>query len=190
FTIDPITQGFQEYEKNLNSTQTIMANTGKSVKIVGQYLGDLNHYSDQTIYNFGQMADSIGKFTAAGVNLPNATDAIKGMANSAALSGSSVDQLNTAMYQMSQALSTGTIRLMDWNSLANAGMGGKNIREALMATNKTLGDHGAAMEAAIQDQGSFRDSLQAGWLNAETFTKTMKVMAGQTNKAGKTVAFS
>lgn len=190
FTIDPITQGFQEYEKNLNSTQTIMANTGKSVKVVGQYLGDLNHYSDQTIYNFGQMADSIGKFTAAGVNLPNATDAIKGMANSAALSGSSVEQLNTAMYQMSQALSTGTIRLMDWNSLANAGMGGKNIREALMATNRTLGDNGAAMDDAIEHFGSFRDSLQAGWLDSETFTKTMKVMAGQTNKAGKTVAFS
>lgn len=189
-TVGPILDGFHEYETNLNSIQTIMANTGKNVQVVNKYLQQLNAYSDQTIFNFGQMADSIGKFTAAGVNLPNAVDAIKGLANTAALSGSNVQQLNTAMYQMSQALSTGTIRLMDWNSLANAGMGGSNIREALMATNRTLGDHGKAMDAAIASSGDFRSSLQAGWLSAETFTKTMKVMAGTTNKAGKTVAFS
>jgi tape measure domain-containing protein len=190
FAITPITDGFHEYETNLNSIQTIMANTGKSVKIVNTYLNQLNHYSDQTIYSFTQMAESIGKFTAAGVPLKESVSSIKGLANTAALSGSNVQQLNTAMYQMSQALSTGTIRLMDWNSLANAGMGGSNIREALMATNRTLGDNGKAMEDAIKSAGSFRDSLQAGWLNAETFNKTMKVMAGVTLKSGKTVAFS
>lgn len=178
-TIDPLVQGFQEYSTNLNSIQTIMANTGKKVGVVNTYLQDLNHYSDQTIYSFSQMASAIGKFTAAGVKIKAATSSIKGMANTAALSGSSVDQLNTAMYQMSQALSTGTIRLMDWNSLANAGMGGSNIRKALMATNKTLDDHGAAMTEAIAKAGSFRDSLQAGWLSADTFNKTMKIMAGQ-----------
>lgn len=190
FTLDPITSGFAEYEKNLNSTQTIMANTGASVKTTGKYLNDLNRYSDQTIYNFGQMADSIGKFTAAGVNLPDATSSIKGMANSAALAGSDTNQLNTAMYQMSQALSAGTIKLMDWNSLANAGMGGENMRNSLMATAKTLGDHGKLMDESITKFGSFRDSLQAGWLSADVFNKSMKVMAGTTNKAGKTVAFS
>lgn len=190
FTIDPILAGFHEYETNLNSIQTIMANTGKSVKIVNSYLAQLNHYSDQTIYSFSQMAEAIGKFTSAGVGLDQATSAIKGMANTAALSGSNVQQLNTAMYQMSQALSTGTIRLMDWNSLANAGMGGENIREALMATNRTLGDNGKAMDEAIKSAGSFRDSLAAGWLSAQTFTKTMTVMAGNTLKSGKTVAFT
>lgn len=189
-TLDPIMQGFHEYETNLNSIQTIMANTGKSVGVVNKYLNDLNHYSDQTIYSFSQMADSIGKFTAAGVPLKAATSSIKGMANMAALSGSNVQQLNTAMYQMSQALSTGTIRLMDWNSLANAGMGGSNIRKALMATTRTLGDHGKAMDASIKKNGSFRDSLKTGWLTADTFNKTMKVMAGQTDKTGKTIAFT
>jgi tape measure domain-containing protein len=182
-TLDPLLQGFQEYETNLNSIQTIMANTGKSVQVVNSYLKELNEYSDLTIYSFSQMAENIGRFTAAGVELRDATDAIKGLANTAALSGSNVQQLNTAMYQMSQALSTGTIRLMDWNSLANAGMGGENIREALMATTETLKDNGAAMKEAIDTAGSFRDSLQYGWLTAETFTKTMKVMAGTTLKA-------
>jgi hypothetical protein len=190
FTVGPIIDGFHEYQTNLNSIQTIMANTGKKVGVVNKYLNQLNHYSDQTIYNFSQMADSIGKFTAAGVPLKEATSSIKGMANMAALSGSNVQQLNTAMYQMSQALSTGTIRLMDWNSLANAGMGGSNIRKALMATNRTLGDHGKAMDDAIKKAGSFRDSLQAGWLTADTFNKTMKVMAGRTTAGGKSIAYT
>ena len=185
-TIDPISAGFQEYETNLKSVQTIMANTGESVKTVGVYLNDLNHYSDQTIYNFSQMADSIGKFTAAGVKLPQATDAIKGMANTAALSGANAMQLNSAMYQMSQALASGTIKLMDWNSLVNANMGGQNIQNALKATAQTAEKSAAAMAAAMEKHGgSFRDSLTEGWLTSDVFTKTMRVMAGQTIETAK-----
>ena len=189
-TLDPLIAGFKEYETNLNSIQTIMANTGAKIPEVGKYLDELNAYSDRTIYSFSEMASAIGKFTAAGVELAPATSAIKGLANAAALSGSNVQQLNTAMYQMSQALGTGVIRLMDWNSLANAGMGGENIRNALMATNRTLGDNGAAMDAAIAQYGDFRTSLTAGWLTTKTFTKTMKVFAGTTNEAGDTVAYT
>lgn len=189
-TIDPLLQGFQEYELNLKSIQTVMANTGLSVEKVGKYMDELNAYSDQTIYNFSQMAQNIGRFTAAGVDVRSATDAIKGMANAAALAGADTNQLNSAMYQMSQALSSGVIRLMDWNSLVNANMGGKNIQEALMATAKTMDDSGAAMEAAMEKSGNFRDSLAEGWLEADIYTKTMKVMAGQVNEAGDTVAFT
>jgi tape measure domain-containing protein len=190
-TIDPIMDGFREYQTNLNSIQTIMANTGEKVNTVNKYLEELNHYSDQTIYNFSQMAQSIGRFTAAGVKLPQATVAIKGMANAAALSGADANQLNSAMYQMSQALASGTIKLMDWNSLVNANMGGKNIQQALMSTAKSMGPVGDAMDAAIKKNGTFRDSLTEGWLTADVFTKTMKVMAGQTDKAtGATTAFT
>ena len=187
-TISPVLSGFREYEKLLTSTQTILANTGKEfenfsrperIQIVGNALDELNHYADQTVYNFGQMADNIGRFTAAGVGLQDSVSAIKGLSNAAALSGSTTEQLNTAMYQVSQALSTGTIKLMDWNSLANAGLGGSNIREALMATARTIGDHGKAMDAAIKKNGNFRDSLRDGWLEAGVFNKTMKVFAGQ-----------
>lgn len=187
FTLDPITSGFREYEKLLTSTQTIVANTGVNLKTASKYLNELNHYSDQTVYNFGQMADNIGRFTAAGVKLPAAVTAIKGLANTAALAGASTEQLNTAMYQMSQALATGRITLMDWNSLANAGMGGTNIQEAFKATARTMG---VSVDAMIAKNGSFRESLQEGWLSADVFNKTMKVMAGTTNEAGKTVAFT
>jgi tape measure domain-containing protein len=190
-TIDPLTAGFSEYSTNLNSIQTIIANTGAKLPAVNATLRQLNEYSDKTIYNFSQMAQNIGRFTAAGVAMGPATDAIKGMANVAALSGATSEQLNSAMYQMSQALSTGIIRLMDWNSLANANMGGTNIQKALQATAESGEDAGAAMKDAIASTGSFRDSLQAGWLTGDIFTKTMKVMAGQIDKTtGGYKAFS
>lgn len=188
FTIGPILDGFREYEKLLTSTQTIVSNTGKElenfdkgerIKIVGGYLDALNDYSDQTIYNFGTMADAIGKFTAAGVKLQPSVDAIKGMANAAALFGSDAQQLNTAMYQVSQALSSGTIKLMDWNSLVNAGMGGQGMQDTLKATARTFDGLGGKMDTAIKKGGSFRESLQYGWLEAKVFTKAMKVMGGQ-----------
>ena len=180
-TIDPILDGFREYEKLLKSTQTIQANTGDPLAKVSRSLDELNKYSDQTIYNFGQMADSIGKFTAAGGkgSLESSVATIKGMSNAAALAGSDVNQLNTAMYQMSQAVSSGTIKLMDWNSLVNAGMGGKNMQYALKEAAKSIDGLGPKMTAAIKKNGNFRDSLKEGWLTADVFSKAMKAMSGQ-----------
>lgn len=188
FTLGPITDGFREFQTNLDSTQTILANTGKPLSVVQAGLDQLNHYSDLTIYNFSQMASAIGKFTAAGVGIKDATNAIKGMANTAALGGASVEQMNTAMYQVSQALASGVIRLQDWNSLVNANMGGKNVQNALKATAESVGTN---VDALVKKTGSFRESLREGWLTADVFNKTMKVMAGTTDKAtGATVAFS
>ena len=111
FTMAPLQQGFQEFETNMNSIQTILANTkskGSSLEDVERSLNQLNEYSDKTIYNFGQMARNIGTFTAAGVGLDNSVQAIKGIANLAAISGSSSEQASTAMYQLSQALAAGS----------------------------------------------------------------------------------
>jgi hypothetical protein len=67
FSFAPIMSGFHEYETNLNSIQTILANTqaaGTNLKDVNGALNELNHYADQTIYNFSEMAKNIGTFTA------------------------------------------------------------------------------------------------------------------------------
>src|SRR5215475_1136984 len=96
FTLDPIKAGFDTYETQVNATKTIMANTGLTGKAgldkVSGALGNLNTYANKTVYNFGEMAHNIGTFTAAGVNLPTAVSSIKGIANLAALSGSSSQQ--------------------------------------------------------------------------------------------------
>lgn len=92
-TIDPIKTGFQEYETQINAVQTILANTshaGTTLDEVNSALDQLNKYADMTIYNFTQMTKNIGTFTAAGVDLKTSVSAIKGIANLAAVSGSTL----------------------------------------------------------------------------------------------------
>lgn len=140
-TIDPIKDGFAEYETQMNAVQTILANTqkeGTTVKTVNAALDELNHYADKTIYNFTEMTRNIGTFTAAGVKLDTSVSAIQGIANLAAVSGSSSQQASTAMYQLSQAIASGTVKLMDWNSVVNAGMGGQVFQDALVRTSEHL----------------------------------------------------
>ena len=173
-TIDPIKTGFAEYETQINAVQTILANTkskGTTLDQVNVALDELNHYADKTIYNFTEMTRNIGTFTAAGIDLDTSVNAIQGIANLAAVSGSTSQQASTAMYQLSQALATGTIRLMDWNSVVNAGMGGQVFQDALKETSKELG---TGAEAAIKAKGSFRESLQTGWLTSQVLTETLK----------------
>jgi tape measure domain-containing protein len=176
-TIEPIKSGFQEYETQMNAVQTILANTqkeGTNVKIVNAALDDLNHYADKTIYNFTEMTRNIGTFTAAGVKLDTSVSAIKGIANLAAVSGSSSQQASTAMYQLSQAIASGTVKLMDWNSVVNAGMGGQVFQDALIRTSEHLK---TGANAAIKAKGSFRESLQEGWLTTEVLTQTLDQFA-------------
>ena len=173
-TIDPISSGFKEYETQINAVQTILANTsnkGTTLDQVNQALDELNHYADLTIYNFTEMTRNIGTFTAAGVDLDTSVSAIQGIANVAAISGSTSQQASVAMYQLSQALAAGSVKLQDWNSVVNAGMGGEIFQNALRETSELLG---TGAEEAIKAEGSFRESLSKGWLTAEVLTETLK----------------
>jgi tape measure domain-containing protein len=181
-TIGPISDGFREYETTLNSIQTIMANTGRSGKKglaeVNAALSDLNHYSDKTIYNFTEMAKNIGTFTAAGVKLDTATAAIKGIANLAAISGANSEKASGAMYQLSQALAAGKVSLEDWNSVVQAGLGGKVFQNSLIETAR---NHGIAIDKMIKDEGSFRLTLKSGWLSSKILTETLSKFTGDLN---------
>ena len=183
-TIDPIKTGLDEYELKMNSIQTILTNTshnGTTLDQVNKALAELNTYADKTIYNFGQMTDNIGKFTAAGVDLDTSVASIKGIANLAAASGSSSAQASTAMYQLSQALAAGKVSLMDWNSVVNAGMGGKLFQDALIRTSEHMG---TGAEAMIKKFGSFRESLTKGeWLTTDVLTETLKQISGAYTEA-------
>lgn len=177
-TIEPVRSGFEEYETQINAIQTILANTeskGSTLQDVNQALDELNHYADLTIYNFTEMTRNIGTFTAAGVDLETSVSAIKGIANLAAVSGSTSQQASTAMYQLSQALAAGTVKLQDWNSVVNAGMGGQVFQDALKETARV---HGIAIDQMITDEGSFRETLSKGWLTAEVLTETLSKFTG------------
>ena len=179
-TIDPVMDGFHEYETKMGAITTILSNTshlGTNLEDVNAVLGELNTYADKTIYNFAEMTRNIGTFTAAGVGLEDSASAIKGIANLAAASGSSSAQASSAMYQLSQALATGRVSLMDWNSVVNAGMGGKLFQDALIRTSEHLG---TGAKAAIEKYGSFRESLTNGeWLTGDVLIETLKQIAGE-----------
>lgn len=169
-TVDPPMDGFREYENKMSSIGTMLANTewaGSTLDDVKKTLGELNDYADNTIYSFEQMTANVGRFTAAGVTLEDSAVAIKGLGNMAAVSGSSVDQLNTVMYQMSQALAAGKLNLMDWNSLVNGGMAGKKMQDALVTTAKAMGKN-------VDLSDGFRNSIEQGWLTSEVFLETLK----------------
>lgn len=173
-TIEPIKSGLQEYETQINATQTILANTqkeGANINDVNRALNELNKYADLTIYNFTEMTRNIGTFTAAGVDLNTSVNAIKGIANLAAVSGSTSQQASTAMYQLSQALASGTVKLQDWNSVVNANMGGQVFQDALKMTARI---HGIAIDEMIADEGSFRETLSKGWLTKDILTETLQ----------------
>lgn len=192
FTLDPVTAGFHNYETQINAVQTILANTGlkgaAGLDQVNKALGQLNDYANQTVYNFSDMAKNIGTFTAAGVQLQPATNAIKGIANLAALSGSTADQASTAMYQLSQAIAANKVGLQDWNSVVNAGMGGKVFQQALFNTGKLEGTLKGVKANETFDQwtkagNSFRNSLQDGWITGKVLTDTLSQFTGDLTDA-------
>lgn len=194
FTIQPILDGFHNYETQINAVQTIMANTGLSgSQGLGQVSGvlqNLNKYANQTVYNFSQMAQNIGTFTAAGVGLKTAAESIKGIANLAALSGSSSEQASSAMYQLSQAIAAGTVHLQDWNSVVNAGIGGQVFQKALFNTGKAMGTIvgvpvGETFEQWKKAGNSFRQSLST---TAKATTDTTSALKTAQQDAAKSIA--
>ena len=173
FAIDPIMDGFSEYELKMNSIQTILTNTkkhGTTLDDVNKALNTLNEYSDKTIYNFAQMTDNIGKATAAGLTLEDSVKFVQGMSNVAAGFGVDATSMAGATYQMTQALSAGVVKLQDWISMERSGMGGSLLQEELIATAESMG-------VVVDKSKPFRDTLESGWLSAEIFTATMEKMA-------------
>lgn len=183
-SLEPLKSGFAEYELQMNSIQTILNNTkskGSTLDDVNRSLAELNTYADQTIYNFSQMTQNIGRFTAAGVDLETSVASIKGLSNLAAFFGSDANQASSAMYQLSQAIAAGKVQLMDWNSVVNAGMGGPEFQNALIRTAEHFGTN---VDGMIEKYGSFRESLTKGeWLTSDVLTETLKQISGAYSEA-------
>lgn len=185
-TVAPLKSGLEEYETQINSVQTILANTNDAliekglttehdrIEKVNGVLDELNHYADMTIYNFTEMTRNIGTFTAAGVDLDTAATSIKGIANLAAMSGSNSQQASTAMYQLSQAIAAGSVKLQDWNSVVNAGMGGKLFQKELIDTAKAMGVTDDQFQKLVNGATTFRESLSSGWISADVLTNTLE----------------
>jgi tape measure domain-containing protein len=185
-TIDPIKAGFDEYELKMKSIQTILANTSRYGTTLGEVtknLDELNAYADKTIYNFGEMTRNIGLFTNAGIRIEDATSMIRGFSNAAAASGTNAESAARAAFQLSQALSAGIIRAIDWMSLTNAGMGNKNMQDGLYKIAVAMGKVNDGTELATKIQSNFRGSLEENWLTTDIMSNYLRIMAGDMDAA-------
>lgn len=178
--------GFAEYETKIGSIQTILANTarhGTTLETVNTELQKLNEYADKTIYNFGEMTRNVGLFTNAGIKVEDATSMIKGFSNAAAASGATAEPAARAAYQLSQALSTGTLRAMDWISLTNAGMGNKNMQDGLIQIASAMGMFNDSTTTAEAAGANFKGSLEDMWLSTDVMSAYLRIMTGDMTDA-------
>lgn len=191
-TIEPISQGFEEYELKMGSIQTIMMSTGASLEEVNKYLQELNTYSDKTIYSFQDMTSNIGKFTNAGVGLEDAVMAIQGVSNVAAVSGANANEASRAMYNFAQALSAGYVKLIDWKSIETANMATVEFKTQLLEsavacgtlTKTADGMYKTVKGNVIDATHGFNDSLPDQWMTTEALVGTLRNYADETTEIG------
>lgn len=187
-TLQPLKDGFEEYQLQMTSVQTITASTGESIAAVNAYLDELNEYADRTIYSFSDMTANIGKFTNAGVSLDKAVAAIQGVSNVAAISGANTNEASRAMYNFAQALSAGSVKLIDWKSIENANMATVGFKEQLIQTAVAMGtlvekngeyistttDANGKVSEAFTATKMFNDSLSSQWMTTEVLVQTLE----------------
>lgn len=164
--------GFGEYQTQMKSIQTISANSGEEMSVIKENLNELNEYADKTIYSFSEMTANIGRFTAAGLDVKTSTNAIKGFSNMAALAGAGSQETARGMYQLSQAMATGVVKLQDWRSIQNASIDTAAFKDILIETARAMD---MPVDQAIKKQGSFNASLTEGWLTADVMGQALQV---------------
>jgi len=191
-TIDPVKAGFEEYEIKMNAIKTILSNTkgnGTTLDDINDALQDLNDYSDQTVYNFAQMTDMVGKFSAKTGDLEGSVSIVKGMANLAAQAGVGNQQLQNTLYQMSQI--SEKVTLMDWKSIENANLATISFRDDLfdMAKEMHVFDNIPGLLESIENGTlTFRDSISKGWMTKDVLNAVTDMYAldeAMTKSAGE-----
>ncbi len=202
-TIDQLTAGWSKYEEKTTAVQTIMSNlrdtTGRFIDeaskmdYVNQQIEKLNWFSDETSYSLTDMTSNVGKFIANGQGLEESVTAMQGIATWAALSGQNSQVAARAMYNISQAMGTGSMLVKDWMSIENANMATAEFKELAIAVAQ---NKGKIKEGQVTIQ-NFRESLSAkdtkGWFDKEvmmdvfsTYGEAADKIQAYTIKTGET----
>ena len=185
--------GMGKYEQKNKSVQMIQsAMPDKSIEDIEKVLAKLNEYTDLTSYDFSAMADSIGKFVNAGVDLEVAEKVMEGIANETASAGGEISQANIAMYNFSQALAAGSVKLMDWRSIQNQNLDTKEFKEQIIETAYELGTLqkvgekvGQTAKGTLVDFQSLPDTLNEAWFTSEVMVKVFEKYADRESEVGK-----
>lgn len=188
-TIQPMIDGWGEFEMKTNSVQTILGGIRNkfddqptAIAAISDALDELNEYADKTIYNFAQMTENVGKFTNQGLGLEESTNAIKGIANWAAAVGANPEQMSRAMYNISQSLGAGSMQLIDWRSIRFANMATPEVKKLFAEVAKrygTIGKDGIVQygKKEFNVLEDFEGSLKAGWLTNDVMAEAFSIYA-------------
>ena len=179
-SIDQLTAGWEKFEQKTISVRTIMRATGKDMEYVNGQLEKLMWFTDETSYSYTEMADSIGKFTANGVELGDALTAMEGIATWAAMAGQNSEAASRAMYNLSQAIGMGKLTVADWKSIEIANMSTRAFKKVVIETGKELGtlieQDGKLVTTAKKTAvtvNNFRNTLQDGWVTNDVMLKSL-----------------
>ena len=195
-TIDQVSAGFNKYAEKTSAVQTIMAATakdftdqGEQMEYVNGQLEKLNWFTDETSYNFLDMVNNIGKFTSNNVKLDEAVTSMQGISNWAAISGANVNEAGRAMYNLSQAIAVGSVKLMDWKSIENANMATAEFKQTAIDTAVELGTltkESDGLYKTLQGHAvsvsNFNQALSDGWFTSEALLKTLDNYGAFTNQ--------
>ena len=145
-TVEQVGAGFEKYANITESMQTIMSATSDAyssqeaqLEAVTKQMDKLNWFADETAFSLEDMSSSIGKFTANKVDLETAVTAIQGIGTWASKSGASVSDAGRAMYNLSQAIAVGSVKLIDWKSIENANMATSQFKQTVIETAESVG---------------------------------------------------
>ena len=189
-SVDNISAGWTKFGQKTTSVATLAAqkikmagkeieDAGEKMKVINDQVEKLNFFTDETSYNFTDMIDNIGNFTASGRSLDESVNAMMGIANWAALSGQNASVASRAMYQLSQALGKGYVQLIDWRSIQTARMDTQEFRETVLQTAVDIGELTKAGNEFITKTGKkftleqFTESLSSKWFTNDVLLKTL-----------------
>lgn len=187
-SIDQISAGWEKYGSVTTSTATLLGQ-GYGVEEVENVMERLNWFTDETSYNLTEMVNNIGKFTATGVKLSEAEEAMEGIALWAALSGQNATTASRAMYQLSQAMGAGVMRREDYRSIQNASMDTQEFRQKALDAAVALGtlqkNADDTYESLLNYQGTFTIDQFANHLTEDAwFTKEVMMKVFEDYAAG------
>lgn len=198
-SVDQVAAGWDKYAQKTSSVQTIVSATKKSVEEVEEQLDKLNWFTDETSYNFTDMVQNIGKFTNNGVELKAAVTSMEGIATWAASAGANVGEASRAMYNLSQAMSVGSVKLIDWKSIENANMATQEFKQTAIDAAVALGTlkeksegvwtvaHAKKKTDTDVSLTDFNSALSQEWFTSDVLQTSLKVYGNFTDALQKAV---
>ncbi len=190
--INAARDGFDEYSLTMNTVQTLMNSTGKSMEKITDQLKELDDYADETVYSTRDMFDNIYKFTNAGVDLEDAKVAMIGIANATAHAGQGAQQASIAYYNLAQSISGGFLNRIDYKSIANANINTQKWKELMVEAAQaagTLTKEGEDLykigDKSFTLQSLFTEGLQEQWATTAVMMDVFKQYGSKETEIGK-----